>query len=136
MLVNLLGRSGKSFQLQYQVSPITDSSGTEKLFRNVNPFRVGSKLVLKLKTRSEFRPMLEPCRPVRSSMLHEPCSIHQQISDQRSGPRTEIGTGRCFLSGLAVHVYHQNILDCLLLVADQFQSFARIAKNKCGFGCL
>ena len=93
MLVNLLGRSGKSFQLQYQVSLITDSTGTEKQFRNEKPFRVSSrsKLEIELKTRSEFRSMLEPCRPLRSSRQHEPYSIHQQISDQKSGPRTEIG---------------------------------------------
>ena len=44
MLVNLLGRSGKSFQLQYQVSLITDSSRTEKQFQvdtgTEKPFRV------------------------------------------------------------------------------------------------
>ena len=69
MLVNLLGRSGKSFQLQYQVSWIE---------------------------------------------LPNRCKLHNDIC-------ISFNDGR---------------LDCLLLVANQFQSFCGIEKKQCGLGCM
>ena len=96
MLVNLLGRSGKSFQLQYQVSLITDSTGTEKQFRNEKPFRVSSrsKLEIELKTRSEFRSMLEPCRPLRSSRQHARCTNKSRTKSPDREPK--LGPVRVF----------------------------------------